>query len=95
MKKLTPAQQQYHNIKKDYKDAILFFRMGDFYETFNDDAKLCAKVLDIALTSRDRKSDNPTPMAGIPHHSAEKYIPKLLAQGYKIAFAEQVGAVVP
>ncbi len=95
MKKLTPAQQQYYDIKKQYTDAILFFRMGDFYETFNEDAKICAKVLDIALTSRDKRTENPTPMAGIPHHSAEKYIPKLLAQGYKIAFAEQTGAVVP
>ena len=95
MKKLTPAQQQYHDIKKQHIDAILFFRMGDFYETFNEDAKICAKVLDIALTTREKKADNPTPMAGIPHHSAEKYIPKLLAKWYKIAFAEQTGAVVP
>ncbi len=95
MKKLTPAQQQYVDIKKNYQDAILFFRMGDFYEVFYDDAKICAKVLDIALTSRDKNSDNPIPMAGIPYHSVEKYLPKLLEAGYKVAIAEQIGEVVP
>ena len=95
MKKLTPAQQQYVDIKSKYKDAILFFRMWDFYETFYDDAKICARVLDIALTTRDRNSSNPVPMAGIPFHSLEKYLPKLLEANYKIAIAEQVGQVVP
>lgn len=95
MKKLTPAQQQYVDIKSKYKDAILFFRMWDFYETFYDDAKICARVLDIALTTRDRNSDNPVPMAGIPFHAVEKYIPKLLEANYKIAIAEQIGQVVP
>jgi len=93
--KLTPAQQQYLDIKKNYKDAILFFRMWDFYEVFYDDAKICAKVLDIALTSRDKNTKNPVPMAGIPYHAIEKYLPKLLEAGYKVAIAEQVGEVVP
>ena len=93
--KLTPAQKQYLDIKKNYQDAILFFRMWDFYEVFYDDAKICAKVLDIALTSRYKNSDNPVPMAGIPYHAVEKYLPKLLEAGYKVAIAEQVGEVVP
>ncbi|USN55775.1 MAG: hypothetical protein H6765_04195 [Candidatus Peribacteria bacterium] len=62
-KKLTPAQQQFHDIKAQYPDAILFFRMGDFYETFHDDAVLCHKVLDITLTARDKQSEQPIPMA--------------------------------
>ena len=92
---LTPAQQQYYNIKKNYKDCILFFRMGDFYETFNEDAKICAKVLDIALTTKEKNKPNPTPMAGIPYHSVDKYIPKLLEHWYKIAIAEQIWEVKP
>ena len=95
MKKLTPAQQQYVDIKKNYKEAILFFRMWDFYEVFYEDAKICAKVLDIALTTRDRNSNNPVPMAWIPFHAVEKYLPKLLEANYKVAIAEQVGQVVP
>ena len=94
-KKLTPAQQQYADLKKQYDDCILFFRMGDFYETFHDDAKIAHKVLDITLTARDKKSDAPIPMAGIPHHALERYLPKLVKAGYKVALAEQVGAVVP
>ena len=92
---LTPAQQQYYNIKKNYKDCILFFRMWDFYETFNEDAKICAKMLDIALTTKEKNKPNPTPMAGIPYHSVDKYIPKLLEHWYKIAIAEQVWEVKP
>ena len=92
---LTPAQKQYLQIKEKYKDAILFFRMWDFYEVFYDDAKICAKVLDIALTSRDKNSSNPIPMAWIPFHAVDKYLPKLLEAGYKVAIAEQVWEVVP
>jgi DNA mismatch repair protein MutS len=62
-KKLTPAQKQYLDLKQKYKDCILFFRMGDFYETFYEDAKICSKILDIALTTRDKNSPNPIPMA--------------------------------
>jgi len=93
--KLTPAQQQYLDIKKNYKDAILFFRMWDFYEVFYDDAKICAKVLDIALTTRDKNSKTPIPMAWIPYHAVDKYLPKLIQAGYKVAIAEQVWEVVP
>ncbi len=95
MKKLTPAQKQYLDLKQKYKDCILFFRMGDFYETFYEDAKICSKVLDIALTTRDKNSANPIPMAGVPYHSADKYIQKLVESGYKVAIAEQIGPVKP
>lgn len=88
--KLTPAQKQYMDMKRQYKDCILFFRMGDFYEVFYEDAKICSKLLDLTLTSRDKNSDNPIPMAGVPYHSAEKYIAKLVALGYKVAIGEQV-----
>lgn len=91
----TPAIIQYLDIKKEHADCILFFRMGDFYETFFEDAKTCSKVLDIVLTSKNKNSENSVPMAGIPYHSVEKYITKLIAHGYKIAIAEQTTAPVP
>lgn len=91
----TPAIIQYLDIKKEHDDCILFFRMGDFYETFFEDAKICSKVLDIILTSKNKNSENSVPMAGIPYHSAEKYITKLIAHGYKIAIAEQTSDPVP
>ncbi|HMS91718.1 MAG TPA: hypothetical protein PKC87_05835, partial [Candidatus Absconditabacterales bacterium] len=91
----TPAIIQYLDIKKKHADCILFFRMGDFYETFFEDAKICSKVLDIVLTSKNKNSENAVPMAGIPYHSVEKYITKLIAHGYKIAIAEQTTAPVP
>jgi len=93
--KLTPAQRQYLEIKSKYKDCILFFRMWDFYETFYEDAKICSKILDIALTTRDKNSPNPIPMAGVPYHSADKYIKKLVENWYKVAIAEQVWPVKP
>lgn len=93
--KLTPAQRQYFEIKTDYKDCILFFRMWDFYETFYEDAKICSKTLDIALTSRDKKSENPVAMAWVPYHSADKYIAKLVKSWFKVAIAEQVWEVKP
>ena len=84
----TPMMQQYQGIKKEYSDSILFFRMGDFYEMFNEDAKTASSILQIALTSRNKKS-NPVPMCGIPHHSANLYITKLLKAGKKVAICEQ------
>jgi DNA mismatch repair protein MutS len=84
----TPMMQQYRGIKKEYSDSILFFRMGDFYEMFNEDAKTASGILQIALTSRNKKS-NPVPMCGIPHHSANLYINKLLKAGKKVAICEQ------
>ncbi|MEE8269219.1 MAG: DNA mismatch repair protein MutS, partial [Nitrospinaceae bacterium] len=86
----TPMMQQYQSIKRDYPDAILFFRMGDFYEMFNEDAKTASKILEIALTSRNKNQTSPVPMCGIPHHSSNLYISKLVKQGKKIAICEQV-----
>jgi DNA mismatch repair protein MutS len=84
----TPMMQQYQGIKREYPDSILFFRMGDFYEMFNDDAKIASSILQIALTARNKKS-NPVPMCGIPHHSANAYITRLLKAGKKVAICEQ------
>ena len=85
----TPAMQQYHRFKKKYPDAILFFRMGDFYETFYDDARICSRVLGLALTSRN-KGENPIPLAGVPYHAVDNYLKKMLQAGYKVAVCEQV-----
>jgi DNA mismatch repair protein MutS len=85
---ISPMMQQYQGIKKEYPDSILFFRMGDFYEMFNEDAKTASRILQIALTARNKKS-NPVPMCGIPHHSANLYITKLLKAGKKVAICEQ------
>ncbi|MBI1826834.1 MAG: DNA mismatch repair protein MutS [Planctomycetes bacterium] len=87
---LTPAMRQYAEQKNRVGDAILLFRMGDFYETFFDDAVLCSKVLGIALTSRDRNSPNPVPLAGIPYHALDNYLAKLVAAGYRVAVSEQI-----
>ncbi|HUW84855.1 MAG TPA: DNA mismatch repair protein MutS [Phycisphaerae bacterium] len=86
---LTPAMQQYVEQKAQAPDAILLFRMGDFYEMFYDDAKTAARVLGLALTSRS-KADNPIPLAGIPYHALETYLTRLVAAGYKVAISEQV-----
>lgn len=87
--------QQYVDLKQQHKDCVLFFRLGDFYETFFEDAHICSKILDIVLTSKNKKADNPIPMSGIPHHSAEKYLTKLVDAWYKVALAEQTGDVIP
>jgi DNA mismatch repair protein MutS len=86
----TPMMQQYHAIKAQYPDAFVFYRLGDFYELFEDDAIKGAKILELTLTTRDKKSDNPTPMAGIPHHAAKNYIDILVEQGHKVAIVEQM-----
>lgn len=86
----TPLMKQYWSIKEKYPDSILFFRLGDFYEMFFEDAKIGAKVLGIALTSRDKKSTNPVPLCGVPYHSSQSYISKLLDAGHKVAICEQV-----
>jgi len=85
--------RQYHEIKEQNKDSILFFRMGDFYEMFEEDAKLAAEELDLTLTTRDRNKENPddrVPMCGVPYHSCEAYIARLIAKGYKVAICEQM-----
>jgi DNA mismatch repair protein MutS len=89
--KVTPSRQQYLDIKAQHPDAIVFFRLGDFYETFDDDAHLAAKELDLVLTSRPQGKNIRTPMAGVPHHAAEGYIARLIAKGHKVALCEQVG----
>ena len=88
--KVTPMLQQYLQIKERYKDAILFFRLGDFYEMFFEDAQTASKILDIALTSRNKNADSSVPLCGVPYHSAEPYIQKLLDAGHKVAVCEQV-----
>jgi len=90
-KQHTPMMQQYLRIKADYPDMLLFYRMGDFYELFYDDAQKAARLLDITLTARGHSAGNPIPMAGVPYHAAESYIAKLLRQGLSIAICEQVG----
>lgn len=82
--------KQYISIKKEYPDAILFFRLGDFYEMFYEDARIASKVLGITLTSRNKSDKNPVPLCGVPHHSAEPYLAKLLKSGHKVAICEQV-----
>ena len=82
---------QYLSVKREYPDAILLFRLGDFYEMFYEDAKTASKILGIALTSRDRSKKNPVPLCGVPFHSVEPYISKLLQSGNKVAVCEQVG----
>jgi DNA mismatch repair protein MutS len=89
--KVTPVRQQYLEIKRQYPDAILFFRLGDFYETFDEDAKVTARELDIVLTSRNIAKGTRVPMAGIPHHASENYIGRLIEKGYHVAICEQVG----
>lgn len=86
----TPVMQQHAAAKSAYPDAIVFFRLGDFYEMFGDDAVLAARLLDLTLTSRNRGKPDEIPMAGVPHHAAHQYIGKLLELGYKIAICEQM-----
>ena len=87
----TPAMRQYYSVKNRYPDAIIFFRMGDFYETFGEDAGVVARELDITLTARgkDRKGDR-MPLAGVPHHAADGYIARLVGRGYKVVICDQV-----
>ena len=87
MAELTPMKKQYNKIKQEHQDCLLFFRLGDFYELFDDDAKIASKELDLALTTRDRgkPKEEQTPMCGVPFHSAETYIAKLISKGYKVA----------
>ena len=86
----TPLIQQFLSIKKGQPDALLLFRMGDFYETFFEDAKRASKLLGITLTTRDKKKKNPVPLAGFPYHALENYLKKLLDHGVKVAICEQV-----
>ena len=89
---LTPMKRQYNEIKERNRDSILFFRLGDFYEMFDEDAKLAARELDLTLTTRDRNKpkEEQTPMCGVPYHSVDSYIARLVNKGYKVAICEQV-----
>ena len=91
MAEITPMMKQYLEIKEQNKDSILFFRLGDFYEMFNEDAQLASRELDLTLTTRDRgkAAEDQTPMCGIPYHSSDAYIARLIAKGYKVAICEQ------
>jgi DNA mismatch repair protein MutS len=86
----TPLMRQYLEIKEAHPDCIVFFRLGDFYEMFFDDAVVVARTLDLTLTSRDKGKENPVPMCGVPHHAARHYLGKLVERGFKVAIAEQV-----
>ena len=90
MANLSPMMKQYFDIKKQYPDTILFFRLGDFYEMFYDDAKLASRELDLTLTGRDCGQEERAPMCGVPFHSYETYLAKLVAKGYKVAICEQM-----
>lgn len=87
---LTPMMQQYLEVKEKCKDCILFFRLGDFYEMFFNDAEVASKELELVLTGRDCGLENRAPMCGVPYHSANTYISRLISKGYKIAICEQL-----
>ncbi len=89
MLELTPLMKQYFSIKENHLDAIVFFRLGDFYEMFGEDAENASKILQITLTTREKTRDNPIPMCGIPYFASESYISRLIKAGYKVAICEQ------
>jgi len=91
----TPMMKQYSDIKKNYQDCLLFYRMGDFYEMFWEDARLAAAVLGVALTSRSRGglgAEDAIPMAGVPFHAVDGYLRKMIAAGHRVAICEQAEA---
>src|SRR6185503_8269829 len=89
---LTPIRKQYLDVKRQYPGTIVFFRLGDFYETFDGDAELVARELDIVLTGRNVAKGQRIPMAGIPYHAVEGYLARLIARGFHVAICEQVGS---
>ena len=91
LSKHTPMMQQYLKIKGQHPNELVFYRMGDFYELFYEDAKKAAELMDITLTARGQSGGNPIPMAGIPYHSSEGYIARLVRAGQSIAICEQIG----
>ena len=90
--KHTPVIQQYLQIKAEFADTLLFFRMGDFYELFYEDARRAADLLDIALTTRGQSAGQPIPMAGVPVHAVDAYLAKLVRKGQSVAVCEQPGS---
>src|SRR6266404_8672403 len=89
MENVTPMLRQYLDLKKLYPGTILFFRLGDFYEMFNEDAIVGSRELEITLTARHKDTANPIPMCGVPHHAAANYIARLVRKGYRVAICEQ------
>jgi DNA mismatch repair protein MutS len=87
---ITPLRRQYLQIKKQYPRTIVFFRLGDFYETFDEDARITSRELEITLTSREMVKGKRVPLAGIPYHAVNNYIGKLINKGYKVAVCEQM-----
>jgi len=87
---VTPLRKQYLRVKQKYPEAIVFFRLGDFYETFDEDAKIASRELDVVLTSREMGKEQRVPMAGIPHHALDNYLAKLINRGHKVAICEQL-----
>src|SRR5258707_2755926 len=85
----TPLMRQYHGIKQQVPNSLLLFRLGDFYELFFDDAVLAARELEITLTARNKEKGTPIPMCGVPYHSAENYIARLIQKGYRVAICDQ------
>ena len=90
MAELSPMMQQYMDIKKQYKNEILFYRIGDFYEMFFDDALTASRELDLTLTGKQCGMEERAPMCGVPFHSYEAYVARLIAKGYKVAICEQM-----
>src|SRR5712671_5751363 len=86
----TPLMRQYHGIKQQVPNTLLMFRLGDFYELFFDDAVTAARELEITLTARNKEKGEPIPMCGVPYHSAENYIARLIQKGYRVAICDQV-----
>ena len=93
MAKLTPMMRQYLDTKEKYPGMILFFRLGDFYEMFFDDAKLVSRELELTLTGKSCGMEERAPMCGVPFHSAETYINRLIEKGYKVAICEQLEGI--
>src|SRR6185295_15635143 len=89
---LTPMMRQYHAVKQEAPDALLFFRLGDFHDLIIDDAVTASRELEITLTARNKDRDNAVPMCGVPYHAADSYIARLLRKGYKVAICEQMEA---
>ena len=90
MSELSPMMQKYLETKEEYKDCILFYRLGDFYEMFFEDAKIASKELELTLTGKSCGLEERAPMCGVPFHAAETYISRLIEKGYKVAICEQV-----
>ena len=87
---LSPLMKQYFDIKEDFDDSILFFRVGDFYETFFEDAKIVSRTLNLVLTGKECGLEERAPMCGVPYHAVDTYLARLIKHGYKVAIAEQV-----